>query len=266
MFQYGRNEYRGGEEKNFPAGKLDNNGTPLNKELCDPVVELAAEMIGELTEALMPESTKMSCRRSLNSDIGARGESFAGGENLNVSINKENSAIPAKTCANPVHDQRKRMTNAFYLQLRQSGRPLDTRSLCKKESLPGSLHVDAQAPNASPSKANSPGTTSISARSLNFDRGARDENFVGGENLNVCISKENSVVVQEAHVNPAHDQRKRKTNAFYLLLKESGRPLDSRMVHNKRRFKRLLPVDAQAPVTSSKVKSNRNSQAAAQGI
>ena len=31
-----------GEKKNIPAEKLDNNGTPLNKESCDPVVELAA--------------------------------------------------------------------------------------------------------------------------------------------------------------------------------------------------------------------------------
>ena len=65
----------------------------------------------------------------------------------------------------------------------------------------GPLPVETQAPSASFSKASSPGIISILARSLNFDRGARDESSVGEENINVCINKENSVVAKETHAN-----------------------------------------------------------------
>ena len=59
----------------------------------------------------------------------------------------------------------------------------------------------------------------------------------------MCINKENSIVVEETHVNLAHDQRKKKANAFYLLLKERGRPLDPRTFYKKERLNRSLLMD-----------------------
>ncbi|KAI5395863.1 DNA glycosylase/AP lyase ROS1 [Lathyrus oleraceus] len=73
-----------GKRKYVRRKELNKNPTP------------ATEMIGELTEKI-PEAAEMSCRRSLNFEIGAKDESSAGRENTTALLNKENGVAVQET-------------------------------------------------------------------------------------------------------------------------------------------------------------------------
>ncbi|TKY53045.1 ROS1 protein [Spatholobus suberectus] len=326
----------GGEERNVPANKLDNNVPPNSKELCDPVIEFAAvssplkenhnldkgsshdtdlnktpqqnprrrkhrpkvikedkpkrtrkpiipkpapskenptvkrkyvrrkglnqtsptEVIRELTKE-MPGSAKMSCRRSLNFDIGTRDESSAAIENTTALLGKENGVLVQETNISLAFDLNTSMKQASNCYM--------------------SLPEDAQAPNTSPSRRKISGTkpeenptarrkyvrrkgvnktsdppTEVTGKltkekmpesaqmsctgSLNFDERARDQSYAVKENTMAHPGSEIGVVMQEMNVGLAYDlntSMKQASNSYMSL-----------------------PEDTKAPNTSSRRKSS----------
>ncbi|KAK7345415.1 hypothetical protein VNO77_16019 [Canavalia gladiata] len=275
----------GGGEKNVPARKIDNNVPPINKELCDPLLEFAAvssplkenhnldmgsshdtdlnktpqqkqrrrkhrpkvikedkpkrtrkpatpkpvqseenpsgrrkyvrrkglnststpptEMTGELTKE-MPGSAKISCRRSLNFEVGTKEESSADRENATALLGKENGietdvglaydlsssmkqasnspmSFPEDTQA-PNTSSRRKSSETKTTEISTGKRKYVRRKGVNKTS----MEVTGEL-----TKEKMPESSQISCTRLNFER-ARDQSSAIKENVTVHPSNENS--------------------------------------------------------------------------
>ncbi|XP_061368715.1 protein ROS1A-like [Gastrolobium bilobum] len=209
------------------------------------------EMTRELTEAITPESNKMSWRRSLNSDVGKRDESSAGRENLNVYIGKENTVVIEDTHVDLGSDQNTRMKLALnkYMSVPEDIQASGTSS---KRDLPGAKSKEnptgkrkyvrrkgltkTSTPTETSRELTEPimcESTKISCKSLNFDKEARDERNEGGESL----SHDQNSLVKQALYNYMSSEDKQAPSTSLLKSNPPGAKLNANSVENKNKRK-----------------------------
>ncbi|RZB86024.1 DNA glycosylase/AP lyase ROS1-like isoform X2 [Glycine soja] len=214
----------------------------LNKTSTPPTEET-----GELTK-------EMSCKRSLNFDIGTTYESSAAIENTRTLLGKENGVLVQETNVGPAFDLNTSMKQASnsYMSLPEDTQALNTSSGRKSSGTkpeenppPKRKYVKRKGVNkTSAPPIEVPGnlteeTTSASAQtsctgSINFDERASEQSYAVKENPTGHPGSEIGVVMKEMNVGLAYD-----------LNTSMKQALNDDMT---------LPKDTQAPSSSSKIK------------
>ncbi|KAK7279492.1 hypothetical protein RJT34_24545 [Clitoria ternatea] len=206
-----------------------------------PLADVTGEMMKE-----MPEAASVSCRRSLNFDIGTRDESSAGLENVAADLSKENGVIIQETNIGLAYDFNTSVTQASNSSMplpedTQAPSASSTREISRtkpKENPTGKRKYGRRGVNKTSApltkvtgeltKEKVPESTQASCtRSVNFGKRVRDQSTKVKEKAIVHPGNEIGVVMQEMNADLAYDlntSMKQESNCCMSLLEDMQSP------------------------------------------
>ncbi|KAF1860254.1 hypothetical protein Lal_00037592 [Lupinus albus] len=178
------------------------------------------EMMGELTEEIIPESAKQPCRRSLNFDIGPRDESSACRENATAHLGKETGVVEQQTNVVLSHDLS--TSTSPSKENPPEKRKYARRKKISKTSAP-TIKVTGELSKAVMTES----AKTSCGKSLDLGIGARDQSSAGIENETVHLGNEIDVAAQETNVGLAYDLKtstEKASNNYMPLSKDTQAP------------------------------------------
>ncbi|KAH1216921.1 Protein ROS1 [Glycine max] len=193
----------GGEERNAPANKLDNNVPPNSKELCDPAMEFAA-VSSPLKENHNPDKGS-----SHDTDLNKTPQQKPRRRKHRPKVIKEGKPKRTRKPATPKPVQPKENTPVKRKYVR--------KNTVNKTSTPPTEEARELSKEMS------------CKRSLNFDIGTTDESSAAIDNTTALLGKENGILVQETNVGSAFDlntSMKQASNS-YMSLPEDKQALNT---------------------------------------
>ncbi|XP_045808298.1 DNA glycosylase/AP lyase ROS1-like [Trifolium pratense] len=201
--------------KENPTGKRKYIRRKLNKTSAPP-----AEVTGELTTEKMPELAKPPCKSCTNFDKGGMEESSAVKETATAHLSEENVvtegtnpdlAYDVKTPMKQASDSNVSLTEDTQTINKSSRRkklkegPITKRQYERRSKLNKSSTPTTEVSGDLPGKTMPESAKTSCQKSLNFDRGARDESSADKENATVHPCKETGAAIQEIGVGFGYD-------------------------------------------------------------
>ncbi|KAK7392557.1 hypothetical protein VNO78_21000 [Psophocarpus tetragonolobus] len=186
------------------------------------------EVTSELTEE-MPGYAKMSCKRTLNFDLGIRDETSAGMENTTALLGKENGILIQETNVSPafdLHTSMKQVSNSYMSLPEEDPQSSLTKRIKRKYERKKGVNKTSAPPTevtGELTKEKMPESTQMSCTgSLKFDERATDQSYAVKENPTIHPGSEIGVIMQEMNVNLACDLNTsmKQTSDSYMPLKE----------------------------------------------
>ncbi|XP_027363218.1 protein ROS1-like [Abrus precatorius] len=196
----------GGEEKNVPAKKFDNNVPPINKELCDPLTEFTS------VSSPFKDNDNLDKGSSHDTDLNKTPQQKSRRRKHRPKVIKEDKPKRTRKPATPKAVQSKDNLTGKRRYVRRKGL---NKTAASPAEVTGELAKEM------------PGSANISCRrSLNFDMGTKDGSSVDIENATL-LGKENGVVVQQTDVGLANDLNsymKQASNSHMSLPEDTQAP------------------------------------------